>query len=295
MDQLTLRLRAVRNSALAAALAAGSLLGCATTAPNDAAPVAASPPAVAAVAAVGAAQPNQLDRSAKLTEPQKRAQMHYQMGVDHLRQGRSPQAIGELLSAERFNPLDETIQFALAEAYRQQGRNAEAEAHLIRAIQIRPSYHEARLNLAAYYIQAERLDEAIPLLKQLLAEPTFPAPWRALTNLGWAEYRSGRLEEAHQHLTLAVDYRPEYWPARLNLGILESERGNRAEAIEHFERVLEGKPSPLAEAEVRYRLAEQLLSMGDKPGAVHHLTVASNLRPNGPWSKRSADYLKTLH
>jgi type IV pilus assembly protein PilF len=293
MDQLTLRLRAVRTSALAAALAAGALLGCATTAPPDAAPVAASPPPAVAVA--GTAQPNRLDRSAPLTEPQKRAQMHYQMGVDHLRQGRSPQAIGELLSAERFNPLDETIQFALAEAYRQQGRNAEAEAHLIRAIQIRPSYHEARLNLAAYYIQSERLDEAIPLLKQLLAEPTFPAPWRALTNLGWAEYRSGRLDEAHQHLTLAVDYRPEYWPARLNLGILESERGNRAEAIEHFERVLEGKPSPLAEAEVRYRLAEQLLSLGDKPGAVHHLTVASNLRPNGPWSKRSADYLKTLH
>jgi len=217
------------------------------------------------------------------------------MGVDHLRQGDSPEAIGELLSAERFDPADEKIQFALAEAYRQQGRDAETEAHLVRALQIRPNFHEARLNLAAFYIQIERLEEAIPLLNQLVAEATFPAPWRALTNLGWAEYRLGRLDEAHQHLTLAVDYRPDYWPARLNLGILESEQGNRAEAIQHFERVLEGKLSPLAEAEVRYRLAEQLVSLGDKKGAVRHLTVASDLRPNGPWSKRSADYLKTLH
>jgi type IV pilus biogenesis/stability protein PilW len=290
MDQLTPRFRAVTNFALATAFAVGSALGCATATPPDAKPVAASPPT-----SLGASQPNRLDRNVEQTEPQKRAQMHYQMGVDHLRQGRSPEAIGELLNAERFNPADEKVQFALAEAYRQQGRNAETEAHLIRAIQIRPNYHEARLNLAAFYIQAERIEEAIPLLKQLVAEPTFPAPWRALTNLGWAEYRLGRLDEAHQHLTLAVDYRPDYWPARLNLGILESEQGNCAEAIQHFERVLEGKLSPLAEAEVRYRLAEQLVSLGDKKGAVRHLTVASDLRPNGPWSKRSADYLKTLH
>jgi len=290
MDKLSLRFRAVTNFALAAAFAVGSTLGCATTTPPEAKPVAASPST-----SLGASQPNRLDRNAQLTEPQKRAQMHYQMGVDHLRQGRPPEAIGELLNAERFDPAEEKVQFALAEAYRQQGRNAETEAHLIRALQIRPNYHEARLNLAAFYIQVDRTEEAIPLLNQLLAEATFPAPWRALTNLGWAEYRLGRLEEAHQHLTLAVDYQPDYWPARLNLGILESEQGNRAEAIQHFEHVLEGKLSPLAEAEVRYRLAEQLVSLGDKKGAVRQLTVASDLRPNGPWSKRSAEYLKTLH
>jgi tetratricopeptide (TPR) repeat protein len=104
----------------------------------------------------------------------------------------------------------------------------------------------------------------------------------------------GRLDAAQAHLALAVDYRPDYWPARLNLAILEAERGNRDEAILHFERVLEGKPSALAEAEVRYRLAEQLLSRGDKIAAVRQLNVASDLQPSGPWSKRSAEYLKTL-
>ncbi len=45
---------------------------------------------------------------------------------------------------------------------------------------------------------------------------------------------------------------------------------------------------------MRYRLAEQLVSAGDKKGAVRQLNVASDLRPSGPWSKRSAEYLKTL-
>jgi Tfp pilus assembly protein PilF len=290
MDQMTAKLRVVTRLALAAALAVGSALGCATARSPETQSVEASPPA-----SRSAPQRNRLDGNAELSEPQKRARVHYQTAIDYLRQDRPPEAIGELLSAERFAPVDAEIQFALAEAYRRQGRDAETEAHLLRALQIRPNYHEARLNLAAFYIQVERTEEAVPLLNQLLADATFPSPWRALTNLGWAEYRLGRLDEAHQHLSLAVDYRPEYWPARLNLGILEGERGNRAEAIQHFERVLEGKPSALAEAEVRYRLAEQLVSLGDKKGAVRHLTVASDLRPNGPWSKRSAEYLKTLH
>lgn len=290
MDHVTSTLRFATRVALAAALAIGSALGCATAKSPETQPVAARPPSPRTES-----QRNRLDGSSELTEPQRRARVHYQTAIDHLRQGRPPEAIGELLSAERFDPLDEEIQFALAEAYRRQGRNAETEAHLLRAIQIRPNYHQARLNLAAFYIQVERTEEAVTLLNLLLADATFPSPWRALTNLGWAEYRLGRLDQAHQHLSLAVDYRPDYWPARLNLGILESERGNRAEAIQHFERVLEGKPSPLAEAEVRYRLAEQLVSIGDKKGAVRHLTVASDLRPDGPWSKRSAEYLKTLH
>ncbi len=275
--------------ALAAVLALGPVLGCATgQAPDATTPVASSPPPRAPAPKDG------IEKNPRATDAQKRARMHFQMGLDSLRANRAPDAIGELLTAERFDPLDPQIQFGLAEAYRQQGRTVETEAHLVRSLQLDPNFHQARLNLAAVYIQADRYDEAITLLNQLLADPTFPSPWRALTNLGWAEFRAGRLDAAHQHLSTAVDYRPEYWPARLNLGILEAERGNREEAIQHFQRVLEGKPTPLAEAEVRYRLAEQLISAGDKMGAVRQLNVASDLQPSGPWSKRSAEYLKTL-
>jgi len=290
MDRNDSRWHRVARGAVIAGCALAATVGCASP-PKDAKP---SPTPSQAARPMTSRADAALDGNTQLTDAQKRARMHYQLGVDHLRQGRAPEAIGELLIGERFDPNDEQLQFALAEAYREQGRDAETEAHLLRALQIRPNFQQAKLNLAALYIQVERTAEAVPLLEQLLADPTFPSPWRALTNLGWAEYRLGRLDEAHQHLALAIDYRPDYWPARLNLGILEAERGNRAEAIKHFQRVLEGKPSPLAEAEVRYRLAEQLVSLGDKKGAVRQLTVATNLQPSGPWSERSAELLKTL-
>jgi Tfp pilus assembly protein PilF len=236
----------------------------------------------------------QAEEAERIAEAQRRSRMNYQLGVEHLRQSRSPQAVAALLEAARWDPASERTQLALAEAYRQQGRNREAEEHLLRALQIDPRFHQAAFNLAALYIQAERYEEAIPHLERLLDDPTFAGPWRALTNLGWAEYRLGRFDAAHRHLTLAVDHRPDHWPARLNLGILEAERGRRAEAIAHFQRVLRDDPGALAEAEVRFRLAEQLVSAGDRQGARRQLTTASNLEPSGPWSKRSAEYLKTL-
>jgi len=237
---------------------------------------------------------NKADAEQQRSEAQRRARMQYELGVDHLQNDRSPQAVASLLEAQRWDPSSERTELALAEAYRQQGRLAEAELHLQRALALKPRFHQAALNLAALYIQTERYAEAVPQLEKLLDDPTFAGPWRALTNLGWAEYRLGRMDDAYSHLSLAVDYRPQHWPARLNLAILEAERGNRAAAIQHFQQVLEQKPGPLAEAEVRFRLAEQLESSGDRQGARRQLTTASDLQPSGPWSRRSAEYLKTL-
>jgi tetratricopeptide (TPR) repeat protein len=270
-----------------AALAFAGLAGCAKPTP-PAEDVAAPAPARAALKGTPA------EIEAQRAEMQRRARVHYQMGVEHLRESRSPQAVAALLEARRFDPESERTELALAEAYRQQGRSRESEAHLLRALQIDPSFHQAAFNLAALYIQTERYEEAIPYLQRLLGDPTFAGPWRALSNLGWAEYRLGRFEEARRHLTLAVDHRPDHWPARLNLGILEAEQGRRDEAIAQFQQVLKDDPGPLAEAEVRFRLAEQLISAGDRQGAVRQLTTASNLEPSGPWSKRSAEYLQTL-
>ncbi|MCU0668456.1 MAG: tetratricopeptide repeat protein [Myxococcota bacterium] len=234
------------------------------------------------------------DTEQQRSEAQRRARMQYELGVDHLQNDRSPQAVAALLEAQRWDASSERTELALAEAYRQQGRLAEAELHLKRALALKPRFHQAALNLAALYIQTERYEEAVPQLESLLDDPTFAGPWRALTNLGWAEYRLGRMDDAYRHLSLAVDYRPQHWPARFNLAILEAERGNRAAAIQHFQQVLEQKPGPLAEAEVRFRLAEQLESSGDRQGARRQLTTASDLQPSGPWSRRSAEYLKTL-
>jgi tetratricopeptide (TPR) repeat protein len=281
MSPISLRNRLLGLALLAAPLATGTA-GCATSQAAQAERGARSAPERSAQTA------------AEPTDSQRRARMHYEVAIDRMRTGRNPEAIGELLQAVRLDPGDANIRLALAEAYRRGGRLPETEEHLRAALAIDPAFQAAHLNLSGLYIQLERYEEAVEHAQHLVDDPTFPSPWQALTNLGWAQYSLGRLDDAARNLRLAVDYRDSYWPARLNLGILEADRGNGDAAAEHFERVLASNPGPMAEAEVRFRLAELYVAKGDKRSAIAQLHKASDLRPSGPWGKRSAEYLASL-
>jgi type IV pilus assembly protein PilF len=276
-------LRLLAAGALAATLGAGAL-GCASSQ--------ASSSASRGARSMPERRASEVD--AETQETQRRARVHYEIAIERMRAGRNPEAIGELLQAVRLDPGDAHIRLALAEAYRRGGRIAESEQHLLAALEIDPAFQAAHLNLSGLYIQQERYEDSTVHTRRLLDDPTFPHPWRALTNLGWAEYKLGRFDEAARHLRLALDYKEDYWPARLNLGILAADRGDRDQAVAQFERVLAAAPGPLAEAEARYRLAELYVAMGDKRSAIAQLSKASDLQPSGPWGKRSAEYLQSL-
>jgi Tfp pilus assembly protein PilF len=225
---------------------------------------------------------------------ERRTQAHYKLGVEHLRQGQPALAIRELRAATEYDPSDVWVRLALAEAYRLKGHLELAEAELNTALRLRSDFQQARLNLSALYIQMERYEEAVAQTRALLEDPTFPVPWKALTNQGFAEYKLGRLREARQSLELAVEYHGEYWQALLNLGILDADEGRRLEALERFDAVLALRPGPLAESEVNYRIGEVYVALGNRERAVQHLTAAASNRPSGEWGKRSEDYLKRL-
>jgi tetratricopeptide (TPR) repeat protein len=222
------------------------------------------------------------------------ARAHQSLGLSYMRDGRVPLAIRELRAAVELNPKDKWSQLALAEAYRLRDLLPDAEKHALAALKLDPDFHEARLTLSGLYIQMERYPEAVKQTRVLIDDPTFPQPWTALTNQGYAQYRMGDLTEARKSLEEALEYHERYWQALLNLAILDTEEGLRQRAIERFEAVIALDPGPLGKAEANYRIAEQYISMGDRGRAVEHLVAASSQRPNGPWGKRSEDYLKSL-
>jgi len=224
----------------------------------------------------------------------KKARSHLELGIDHLQNGRVALGLRDLLMAESFDPKNARIQFALAQAYTRKGRVDDAEKHLLRVIELYPPYHDARLMLSILYIHSERYEEAIAQTSVLLADPTFPGPWRALTNQGWAQFRLGLILEARRDLELSLEYNRKYWPTLLNLGILEAQEGHRLEAIGLFAEMIELDPRPSAQAEANYHLAELYVSIGQRERAVDHLVTAVSQAPGGPWGKKSEEYLKLL-
>jgi type IV pilus assembly protein PilF len=224
----------------------------------------------------------------------KQANSHYELGVDHLENGRYANGLRELLVAETLQPTNPRIHAALAEAYMRKGIVVEAEAHLIRALELDPKYHDARLNLSGLYLMIDRYEDAAAQAQILVDDATFPAVWRAYTNRAIAEMRLGNNVVAREQLDLAVEYNKNYWPALLSLGILEQKEGRLVEAISFFRLMIEQKPAPGARAEANYRMAEIYVSLGKRKQAVDHLMAAVAQTPEGKWGKKSEEYLKIL-
>jgi len=224
----------------------------------------------------------------------KQAKSNFEIGIDHMDHGRYALALQALLDAESLDPKNARIHVALAEAYMHRGRVDDAEKHLLRALDIYPLYHDARLNLSALYLMSGRFSEAAMHSRLLVDDATFPATWRALTNLGVAEIGLGNLVEARKNLQLAYEYNRAYWPALLSLGTLAKREGRMREAIEYFEQALAQQPTPNARAEVNYRLAEVYVSLGKRERAVSYLRTAVAQSPDGEWGRKSEEYLKIL-
>ncbi len=256
------------------------------------------PFALASLVAFGsvgcASGPSEARLRAIAFEQDTRARARYDIATHYLAQGRTALALREYLEAEKLRPTDPWIQLGLAECYRRNGLYDKSEMHLLAALDARPQFQTAMLNLSAVYIHLEQYDRAADFARRLAEDPTYPAPWRAFSNLGWALLGLDQLDASRDALEKAIQFDPTFWPAHLNLGILEQRAGRRVAAIDAFQRVIELEPGPSALSEASYRLGELFVALGDRDRALEHLTVASESAPGGPWGKKSEEYLELL-
>jgi Tfp pilus assembly protein PilF len=224
----------------------------------------------------------------------KRASSFLDLGADHLKNNRPGHALREFLRAEQLDDQNPDIQYGLGEAYWARDRLEDAEMHFRKALETYPSHHDSRMNLAALLIRAGRYEEAIVECEILVDDATYPTPWRALGNRGWAELQLGKIPEARGNLTRALGFSPNNWPATLSLAILESQAGRALEAVGLYQEILSLEPGPAAEAETNYRLAEVYIALGRRDRALGHLSASVAREPKGPWAKKSEAYLELL-
>jgi len=85
--------------------------------------------------------------------------------------------------------------------------------------------------------------------------------WLAHNNLGAALIQANRLEEARDHLTTAIHFRPDYASAYSNLGVVAGRLGNNPQAIAYYRKAIELNP---LEIDARLNLGIAYLG-SDKP------------------------------
>jgi tetratricopeptide (TPR) repeat protein len=223
------------------------------------------------------------------------------LGIDYLSSQRTAMAIRELTASMKLDSSDPKTHLWLAEAYRRKGRAEEAEAFLLDAIRLTESKGDsrteqlARLTLSALLSQMGRYGDSLEHCEALSADPTFPTPWRSLTNCGWALFKLDRIDEAREHYREALDFFPRFGPALLNLGIVQTDQGHSLAAIKSLERALDaGRLGMSGLGEANFRLGEIYVGLGRRDKAVEHFREATTKAPYADWGTQSQAYLDLL-
>jgi len=197
------------------------------------------------------------------------------LGTALLEQGRTDEAIAQLLIAIRNHPVSAYAFYNLGNAlakkgvtdkamaaYREalrwdgsyfqahnnlaallasQGQISEAEKHFRDAIRLRPAMAHAHLGLADILRDTGRTAEAISEYEQALL--ISPGLTEARNGLGIAWARQGRLPEAAASFRAAVAAQPADLGARVNLAAVLSDMGREDEAVAQFQAALRIDPS----------------------------------------------------
>jgi tetratricopeptide (TPR) repeat protein len=142
--------------------------------------------------------------------------------------------------------------------------------------------YTARLHLALYLLEQNRLDEAIEMHQKYLRD--IPDNAEALNNLGIALGKQGKFDEAIEYFEEALQIKPKYVSAHTNLSYVLLFQGKYDEAIIHLTEALRLSPKSIR---AHYYLGEALMQKGRVEEAIKHFEEALRLKPD--WAEPMND------
>jgi predicted Zn-dependent protease len=174
---------------------------------------------------------------------------------------RGAQAVKVLQDARAKFPAETSITFELGAVFEKQRKYAEAEAAFRQVIQQQPD-HGPALNYLGYMLaeRGERLNESVDLIKRAL--DTEPDNGSYLDSLGWAYFKDGKFDLAHEYLKRAADQLLTNSVVQDHYGDVLFRLGKVGEAIDAWSRALAGDGDDIDRGDVegKIRSARQKLS-----------------------------------
>jgi type IV pilus biogenesis/stability protein PilW len=245
---------------------------------------------VAAVSALAACAGGGAAAAKKKKE---KAEIHYNLGAEALRQGRAQDALREFdeaLAAEPDFPEAHLGRGLVMEfGY---GKLEDAERHYRRALELKPSFPEAHNNLGQLLARTSRLGEAVRQFDAALEDMQYREPFIARCNKGEALYRLGKQEEGLAELDACLKLNPRYCLGHRTLGRIQLDDGKTKLAAESFGRYAQHCP---AEPDAWYQLGLAQLKAGDAAQASEAFERCEQLAGEGVLAaecKRSRELLQ---
>lgn len=221
------------------------------------------------------------------------AQLHSRIGGAMLEQGRYPQALRELLTAEELDPQNAAIQNNLGLAYFLREHPELGVRHLEKALTIDPKYTEARNNYGRILIELGRYDEAAAQLKKVLTDLTYSDPAKAWINLGLAHFRQGDFRSAQSDLSEALRLTRDNCLAQTLYGRSLFELADYSAAARALDIAITICESNKYD-EPYYFSGLAYYKMGRQSHAINRMREVIKLNPSGAYAKKAESLIKLM-
>jgi type IV pilus assembly protein PilF len=227
------------------------------------------------------------------TSPQQKetALSHMRLGDSLLQEGKSAQALGELLKAQELDPDDPQIHNVLGVVYLEKGMTAQAAEQFQKALALDPKYVEVRNNLGIAYLRAGKTQEAIREFTLAVESPVYTTPHFAYYNLGQAYLELKDYEKARANFNESLKLSPQYSLSYYGLGLTWKAVQNWEQAAEAFKKTIEYAPRF---APGHFELGEVLVLLNEKSLARLAFQEVIQLVPDSELARKAKEKLKEL-
>jgi len=236
----------------------------------------------AALLAAVAAAPDQ-------SQSQQDGEAHFNIGLSHLREGRTSLALDEIQKAIRADPKNAYFYKALGVCYMQMRKYPDAATALRKSLQLNPYYVDARNDLGTALILGGKRDDGKAELLSAFNEPTNPSPDLAARNLGQAYLEEKSFGEAASWFRSSLTRNGKLVDAHLGLAESLQGMGRPDEALRSLEEAVKVLP---AEPSLLLALGQAYYGAGRFNEARARLEEARTKDRNGPTAQRASELLK---
>lgn len=224
-------------------------------------------------------------------ERMEQSDVHYELGVVHLKERNLADALKELTRAVEIYPDEPSYHNALGLAYFYKGMYGEAKASIGHAVRLDPEYSEAHLNLSAIHLDERNWQKAIAEAEAALDNIFYKTPEFAYVNIGWAYYNMGRNEEAVASYKKAVAQNQRYPQAYYNMGLAYEKLGRMDSAVDAYKRAVSISPGYV---EALFRLGMALVKTDDKDGAREAFQRIIEISPGSDSARSAREYIELM-
>ena len=173
---------------------------------------------------------------------------------------------GKVIAADYYN---------IANAFFDLGQYDKAVLYYQSALRVDPNLVKADYNLALTFVRMKRNDDAIAILKRLLANDQKNTT--VMSALGWAYHQAGKDGEALTQYDILLVLSPADQSAWYNSGIILWKLERKPEALDRFRRVLALAPD---DTDALFAAGSILLSTDDPQGSSEMLSRYVDKKPD---------------